>query len=343
MRGGLNLAVVRTAHQELERMGVYPSAQAIRNHLGSGSIGTIHGHLKTIQAESGETWGELGRVNRTLAETVLSLHNQLKSSVDDEIATAREECDQRVAKLEEALAVVNSLLTKEREATAILSGKLETATSMYNALDAAHDEAKLRIAKQDHQIESSAQQIELLKAQLRKAEGDVTHARQDRTQLESRMADEMASLRKSSSKAIDDAQYEVGELNKQLNEKSAQVAEFKMLLTVAETDSRNAATTLAEVRTSHAELRISHGEVLEKSAAKDQRIEDLRNQVELIQSRELEGARELIAVQGALAQIKQELIAAKSGQEHTRTENESLHTQLEDARRTISQLNSESA
>jgi chromosome segregation ATPase len=224
----------------------------------------------------------------------------------------------------------------------LVEEQLATARSMYDALHAEHEAGKKKLEKAELDLVHERERVEDLKQQVRKAEGDATHARQDRDRLQSKAADENAELRRSSENLIDAARNETRQVNILLNAASAEVGELKTRLSVAVAAATTEKALLAEARAEIATLHEkSHAEIERLSdqlRAKDQRMDELRNQKDSAQSRELEAARELNAVKDTLAQAQQELAVAKVTLEHSQMDKESLHTRLQDAERAVSRL-----
>jgi chromosome segregation ATPase len=206
---------------------------------------------------------------------------------------------------------------------------------MYESVDSAHDEAKVKIATQE-------KEIALLTTAVRKAEGDATHARQDRDHLQERTATEIKELRRSSEALIEAARHETRLVNIELNASSAKVGELKTQLSVAQAEANTEKALLADARAEIVNLNEKSDAEIERLSdqlrAKDQRMDELRNQKDSAQNRELEAARELSAVKDTLAQAQQELAVAKVTLEHTQMDKESLHTRLQDAERAVSRL-----
>lgn len=213
---------------------------------------------------------------------------------------------------------------------------------MYDALLAEHEDGKKKLEKAELDLAHERERVEDLKQQVRKAEGDATHARQDRDHLQERTASEIKDLRRSSEALIEAARNETRQVNHELNASSAKVGELKTLLSVAQAEANTEKALLADARAEILALNEkSHAEIERLSdqlRAKDQRIDEMRNQKDSAQNRELEAARELSAVKDLLAQAQQELAVAKVTIEHTQKDKESLHTRLLDAERAVSRL-----
>ncbi len=102
-RGGVNLATVKQAKEALEARGVYPSVEAVREHLRGGSPNTILKYLRELRNRDAGLFGELGVVSQELSGLVLQLHNTLQKeaqeTIDAAVAKVTAECDERIAAL----------------------------------------------------------------------------------------------------------------------------------------------------------------------------------------------------------------------------------------------------
>jgi polyhydroxyalkanoate synthesis regulator phasin len=80
-RTGLTKAEVKASRERLQAEGRYPSVDAVRHDLGTGSKSTIHKHLKELQEEDGQSGG----IRRDATERSLNaLVEQLASRLHDD-------------------------------------------------------------------------------------------------------------------------------------------------------------------------------------------------------------------------------------------------------------------
>lgn len=331
--GAVTLADVREGYHALLDAGETPSTKNLLAWLGRGSLSTIQKFKRQIESEGGEIYGVGGAVHSQLLEVVMRVHDQLKGHADTQIARAAADFENaEIGLTAERDDLVSRLDTTTAELERVC-GQLKMVTSMYEAKVDEQQKTEKEKERALLDLDHERERVKDLQQQVRKAEGDATHARIDRDRLESRMADEMESLRKANRTSIENANHDIRELNNKLNAATNQVAELKMRLSTAEADA-------ASVHASLDEARASYTTLLGQSADKDKRIDELRDQKDLAQSRELESARELRAVHATLAQTQQELAVTNITLGHAHTEKASLTARLQEAQQTISRLES---
>jgi SOS-response transcriptional repressor LexA len=80
-RTGLTKAEVKASRERLLAEGRYPSVDAVRHALGTGSKSTIHKHLKDLQEEDGQSGGTR---RETTERSLQTLVEQLASRLHDD-------------------------------------------------------------------------------------------------------------------------------------------------------------------------------------------------------------------------------------------------------------------
>jgi len=111
-RTGLTKSEVRASRDQLLAEGRYPSADAVRLALGTGSKSTIHKYLKELGGEDGGAGPKREDTARTLLGVVEQLADQLHGDAERRITTLRAEHEQALREKDAELAGLRSALAK---------------------------------------------------------------------------------------------------------------------------------------------------------------------------------------------------------------------------------------
>ena len=87
-RAGIYKSEVLRARDKLRALGRYPSIDAIRTELGTGSKGTIHRYLKEIEEDEGGSSGAKVPISEALHDLVASLATRLQEEADARVSDA---------------------------------------------------------------------------------------------------------------------------------------------------------------------------------------------------------------------------------------------------------------
>jgi len=103
-RAGIYKSEVVRARKVLLAQGRYPSIDAIRNELGTGSKGTIHRYLKEIEEEEGAPTGTQVAVSDAIQDLVARLAERLHEESDAHVAEATAKHTAALRELQETMA-----------------------------------------------------------------------------------------------------------------------------------------------------------------------------------------------------------------------------------------------
>lgn len=176
MRGGINIAVVQRAADELAKAGKPVTDRAVRDCIGSGSLTTINKYLKEIRRGEQDNFGRLGIVSDELSGLVLKLHDELRSISDAAVDEAQGKI--RIAEekfLEEKKAFETEIAAIKTELQAT-EDNLVLARSMYEAERRELGESRKTMAELKTKCEVSEWTITSQTEQIKKAESEARNA-----------------------------------------------------------------------------------------------------------------------------------------------------------------------
>jgi hypothetical protein len=103
-RTGLTKSEVRASRDRLLAEGRYPSVDAVRAALGTGSKSTIHKYLKELGSEDGDAGVKREDTTRTLYGIVEQLADQLHGDAERRLETLRASYEEELAELRATVA-----------------------------------------------------------------------------------------------------------------------------------------------------------------------------------------------------------------------------------------------
>jgi hypothetical protein len=103
-RTGLTKSEVRASRDRLLAEGRYPSVDAVRAALGTGSKSTIHKYLKELGSEDGDAGVKREDTTRTLYGIVEQLADQLHGDAERRLETLRASHEEELAELRATVA-----------------------------------------------------------------------------------------------------------------------------------------------------------------------------------------------------------------------------------------------
>lgn len=233
---------VSAAAEQIRATGAKPTARAVREVLGSGSMATVLKHLQAWQAK---------QVPAEAAPVVLpmALQRALVTFIEQEVATGKAPLESELVMAEQAnrdlineserqAATIDEL---EQEATAL---RAEVATANGRVAQISSDLASIQQA-----VQNERQAVELLRTALARAE----------VQLEglARREDEIQQLRAAldaERSARFTAEQSAAVLNAKLEKTEAQVNDLQGRLTRTEDDARGALSETAKIRKQNSSL-----------------------------------------------------------------------------------------
>jgi chromosome segregation ATPase len=197
-RGGVNLATVKQAKEALEARGIYPSVEAVREHLRGGSPNTILKYLRELKNRDAGLFGELGMVSQELSGLVLQLHNTLHKE-------AQETIDAAVAKVttafEEKISALNLRLEESlRDGKALaaenegLKGRLTTSEGVTADLNKKYNAATTEIARLETLLSAAKGSLSESEERNQKLERDLKNARERHDAYEDAVLQERGKL-----------------------------------------------------------------------------------------------------------------------------------------------------
>jgi hypothetical protein len=120
-RTGLSKSEVRASRDQLLAEGRYPSVDAIRAALGTGSKSTIHKYLKELGSEDAGGGMKREDTARTLLGVVEQLAEQLHGDAERRLETLRAEYEKELAELRNTVARLSARV-EELESRPSLGG-----------------------------------------------------------------------------------------------------------------------------------------------------------------------------------------------------------------------------
>lgn len=236
---------VNTAAEQIRATGAKPTARAVREALGSGSMATV---LKYLQA-----W-QANQAHPIEANIVLpiALQRTLVTFIEQEVATAKALLEADLALAEQA----NRDLIAESERQAATINELEQEATALRAEVAA---ANGRVAQLSSDLESSHQTVLSERQAGELARIELTRAKLQLQSL-SRCEDEIERLRATSDAervALVAAERTAAVLNAKLEKTEAQVNDLQARLTRAEGDARGAMAETSRIREQNSSLQAS--------------------------------------------------------------------------------------
>lgn len=158
-RPGVTYLDIAKAATSLVEQGHYPSIEAVRHTLGTGSNGTISRYLKSWREKQGNRLEAEQGLPETLLVTVKGLYDGIKEHATQRMASVEEEAQQRLAEMEKHLADtkrVHEQLLKEHQS-------LE---AQFNLEQTQVKKLQLEIVQREQIIENTDAENRLLQARL---------------------------------------------------------------------------------------------------------------------------------------------------------------------------------
>ena len=236
---------VNAAAEQIRATGAKPTARAVREALGSGSMATVLKHLQAWQANQ-------ARPIEANIVLPIALQRSLVTFIEQEVATAKALLEADLALAEQA----NRDLIAESERQAATINELEQEATALRAEVAA---ANGRVAQLSSDLESSHQTVLSERQAGELARIELTRAKLQLQSL-SRCEDEIERLRATSDAervALVAAERTAAVLNAKLEKTEAQVNDLQARLTRAEGDARGAMAETSRIREQNSSLQAS--------------------------------------------------------------------------------------
>ena len=181
-RGGINKALVSTAHKTLISRGENPSIDAIRVELGNtGSRSTIHRYLREIEEEASARLDDETLISQPIKELVGRLASVLKQEAQSKIDESHTKHQDHVQSLTHRIQALEASLTNVNKALAENAHELQNALADLEKSKASEGALKVKDAKA---IQTEEKLRELLAEKLTQVESLEEKHRHSRDAME---------------------------------------------------------------------------------------------------------------------------------------------------------------
>lgn len=207
-RGGVTYTEVFDAYQALTAAGESPTARAILEYIGTGSMTTILKHRKTVLARINGAFGEGGLVSESLKAAVAGVEEELEKIYEGKVAQAQAEATKVISDLESQLAQVSDKLAQ----TELQNTKLEQELQVSRALLDTETKLSFELKTSNHNLEVEAASLRSTISEMEKAvaqaQAAARTAKAQQDHFEARMKDQMTEVRTMHENALVQAQRE---------------------------------------------------------------------------------------------------------------------------------------
>ncbi|MAF86963.1 MAG: hypothetical protein CMK91_04020 [Pseudomonas sp.] len=219
-RGGVTYTEVFDAHQALTAAGESPTARAILEYIGTGSMTTILKHRKTVLARINGAFGEGGLVSESLKAAVAGVEEELEKIYEGKVAQAQAEATKVISDLESKLEQATQKLAQ----TELQNSKLEQELQVSRSLLDAETKLSSELKTSNHSLEVEAASLKSTISEMGKAvaqaQAEARNAKAQQDHFEARMKDQMNEVRAIHETAVEQAQRERAEYQAALRNSS---------------------------------------------------------------------------------------------------------------------------
>ena len=226
-RGGINKALVSTAHKTLISRGENPSIDAIRVELGNtGSRSTIHRYLREIEEEASARLDDESLISQPIKELVGRLASVLKQEAQSTIDESHTKHQDQVQSLKNRIQALEASLTNVNKALAESAHELQNALADLEKSKASEDALKAKDAKAIQTEEKLRELLAEKQTQIESLEEKHRHSRDAMEHYRQSVKEQRDQDQRKHEQQVQQFQAEMRALNQTLSVKQSEITQL---------------------------------------------------------------------------------------------------------------------
>jgi|SRR5690554_4465408 chromosome segregation ATPase len=226
-RGGINKALVSTAHKTLISRGENPSIDAIRVELGNtGSRSTIHRYLREIEEEASARLDDESLISQPIKELVGRLASVLKQEAQSTIDESHTKHQDQVQSLKNRIQALEASLTNVNKALAESAHELQNALADLEKSKASEDALKVKDAKAIQTEEKLRELLAEKQTQIESLEEKHRHSRDAMEHYRQSVKEQRDQDQRKHEQQVQQFQAEMRALNQTLSVKQSEITQL---------------------------------------------------------------------------------------------------------------------
>jgi chromosome segregation ATPase len=226
-RGGINKALVSTAHKTLISRGENPSIDAIRVELGNtGSRSTIHRYLREIEEEASARLDDESLISQPIKELVGRLASVLKQEAQSTIDESHTKHQDQVQSLKNRIQALEASLTNVNKALAESARELQNALADLEKSKASEDALKVKDAKAIQTEEKLRELLAEKQTQIESLEEKHRHSRDAMEHYRQSVKEQRDQDQRKHEQQVQQFQAEMRALNQTLSVKQSEITQL---------------------------------------------------------------------------------------------------------------------
>lgn len=226
-RGGINKALVSTAHKTLISRGENPSIDAIRVELGNtGSRSTIHRYLREIEEEASARLDDEALISQPIKELVGRLASVLKQEAQSTIDESHTKHQDQVQSLKNRIHTLEASLTNVNKALAESAHELQNALADLEKSKSSEDALKVKDAKAIQTEEKLRELLAEKQTQIESLEEKHRHSRDAMEHYRQSVKEQRDQDQRKHEQQVQQFQAEMRALNQTLSVKQSEITQL---------------------------------------------------------------------------------------------------------------------
>lgn len=226
-RGGINKALVSTAHKTLISRGENPSIDAIRVELGNtGSRSTIHRYLREIEEEASARLDDEALISQPIKELVGRLASVLKQEAQSTIDESHTKHQDQVQSLKNRIQALEASLTNVNKALAESAHELQNALADLEKSKSSEDALKVKDAKAIQTEEKLRELLAEKQTQIESLEEKHRHSRDAMEHYRQSIKEQRDQDQRKHEQQVQQFQAEMRALNQTLSVKQSEITQL---------------------------------------------------------------------------------------------------------------------